>query len=112
MLLSWRPAAFATQEERAAWPSSPTIEGGDTLVVRGRAFPPGCEMLEAHVQRRDNVVGVELRAVYTGLPCGAIVHSSAFEATVAGLAPGTYRVRIGVAGIEGRTEGSATIVGR
>jgi len=108
LTISLRTVTFATQAERAAWPPSPTIEDGEALVVRGWAFP-GCGRPEAHVQRRDNVVGVEIRAVDTDRLCLAIIHSSPVEATVSGLAPGVYRVRLGMVGHPQRVEGTATI---
>jgi hypothetical protein len=108
LTISLRVPAFPTQAERAAWPSSPTVQGGATLVVRGTAFP-GCGRLEAHAQRRDNVVGVEIRAVDTDRICLAIIHSYPVEVTVSGLAPGVYRVRVGMAGVQQRMEGTATI---
>ncbi len=109
LTVALRFVSFATQEEWSAWPTSPTIEGGETLVIRGTAFP-GCRMIEAHAQRRDDVVGVEIRVVGPDRMCLAVIHSSPFETTVSGLAPGTYRVRVGVAGVSGRAQGAVTIV--
>lgn len=109
LAVSLRTIAFATQEQLAQWRSLPTIEGGETLVVRGEAFV-GCGRAEAHVLRRDKVVGVEVRAVETNRMClGVVAAWVPIEATVSGLAPGTYRVRLGIAGLSERTEGTATI---
>ena len=110
LTVSLRTFAFATQEERDQWLSSPTIEGGESLVVRGMAFV-GCGRPEAGAQRRDNVVGVEVRAVDTDNFCLGIVPGwLPVEVTVSGLAPGAYRVRVGMAGLPEREEASATIV--
>lgn len=104
--VSLRPLSY---EEWLQWPSTLTIAGGEALVVRGRAFV-GCGRPDAIVQRRATVVGVEIRAVHTDAPCMAVIPSWApFEATVTGLAPGTYRIRVGVVGFDKRTEGTATI---
>ena len=109
LTISLRIATFDTPEERAAWPEAPIVEGGTALVVRGWAYPLGCNRPEAHVQKRDNVVGVEIRAVYTGQICPAMLYSYPVEATVSGLAPGVYRVRVGMVGVPQRAEGTATI---
>jgi hypothetical protein len=110
LTVSLRIVTFATMPERAAWALLPTIEGGATLVVRGSVLTGGCGIPEAHVQRRDNVVGVEIRTVDTGQPCPATIHSFPVEATVSGLAPGVYRVRVGMVGHRQRVDGTATIV--
>jgi hypothetical protein len=111
LTISLRPLSFLTPEEWGQWPSTPTVAGGEVLVVRGTAFV-GCGAPAARVQRRQHVVGVEIRAVDTDRVC--LAHVAAwvpFEATVIGLAPGSYRVRVGVVGRDERTEGTATIVG-
>ena len=109
LAVSLRTIAFATQEQLAQWRSLPMIEGGETLVVRGEALV-GCGRPEPHVLRRDDVVGVEIRAVNTNRICLGIVAAWVpVEATVSGLAPGAYRVRVGIAGLSERTEGTATI---
>ena len=109
LAVSLRTIVFATQDQLAQWRSLPIIEGGETLVVRGEAFV-GCGRAEAHVLRRDNVVGVEIRAVDTNRICLGIVAAWVpVEATVTGLASGAYRVRVGIAGRAERTEGTATI---
>jgi hypothetical protein len=109
LTISLRIVTFATQEEFAAWPQPPVVVGGADLVVRGWAHV-GCGRPEADAQKRDNVVGVEVRAVDTDRICPAVISSSSpVEVTVSGLAPGTYRVRVGMAGHTERTEGTATI---
>lgn len=109
LAVSLRTIAFATQEQLTEWRSLPTIEGGETLVIRGEAFV-GCGRPEPRVLQRDNVVGVEIRAVDTNRICLGIVAAWVpVEATVSGLAPGAYRVRVGIAGLSERTEGTATI---
>jgi hypothetical protein len=107
--ISLRVVPFATDEERLQWPASPTVEGGESLIVRGWIFT-GCGRPEAEVRRRDNVVGVEVRAVDTDRICLAIVAAwLPIEATVSGLPPGAYRVRVGLAGMPDRTEGTVAI---
>jgi hypothetical protein len=109
LVASLRPVSFATVEEWLQWPSTPTVDGGEALVVRGRAFV-GCGRAEARAQRWENVVGLEIRALETNRVCPAGGSPwMPFEATVTGLVPGTYRVRVRVAGIDGHTEGAATI---
>lgn len=109
LTVSLRTIAFATQEELAQWPSSPTVDGGESLIVRGLAYV-GCGRPEAEVRRRDNVVGVDIRAVDTDRIClGIFAAWIPVEVTVSGLAPGVYRVRVGMAGLSDRTEGTATI---
>ena len=91
------------------WPHTPSVEGGNVLVVRGFAFV-GCGDAAARVQRWEDVVGVEIRAVQTQRFCLQSLSAwMPFEATVTGLRPRTYRVRVGVAGLEERAEGAVTI---
>ena len=107
--VSLRTVVFATQEEFEQWPSSPVVEGGERLIVRGQAFV-GCGRPEAEVRRWRNVIGLEIRAVDTDRIClGIMAMWVPVEATVSGLAPGTYRVRVGMEGLSERTEGTATI---
>ena len=109
--VSLTPLSFLTQEEWLQWPATPTIAGGEALVVRGTTFV-GCGTAAARVQRRENVVGVEIRAVNTDRVCLASLAAwIPYEAVVTGLGPGTYRVRVSAAGRNQWTEGTATIVG-
>ena len=109
LAVALRPIALMTHEEWLQWPSTPRIDGGQAIVVRGRAFV-GCGRPEARAQRYQNVVGVEITAVETDRICLAVANAWVpFEAAVSGLAPGTYRVRVRVAGMQGRTEATATI---
>lgn len=107
--VSLRTIPFATEEELQQWPATPTIEGGESVIVRGRAFV-GCGRPEAAAWLRYRIVGLAIRAVDTDRMCLGIVASWVpFEATVSGLAPGTYRVRVGTAGLSERIEGTVTI---
>ena len=97
-----------TAEEWRAWPGSPEIEGGQTVRVRGTAFT-GCADASAHVRRRGDVVGIEITAINTQRICNAAVAMwEPFDATVSGLPPGSYRVRVAAAGL--RTIAEARVV--
>ena len=100
---------FSTETERLEWLSLPIVEGGQSLIVRGMAMI-GCGRPEATARRHYNVVSVEIRAVDTHRIClGVAPWWVPVEATVTGLRPGSYRVRLRVAGHSERTEGTATI---
>ena len=107
--VSLRTIAFATQEELEQWPSSPVVQGGERLIVRGRAFV-GCGRPEAEVRRWGSVVGLQVKAVDTDRIClGIMATWVAVEATVSVHEPGAYLVREGLEGLSDRPEGTATI---
>jgi hypothetical protein len=108
--ISLRHPILTTTAEIVAWPGRPNVLGGQALQVRGTAFT-GCGRAHATARRWGDVVGIEITAVDTDRICPASVALWVpFEATVSGLAPGTYRVRVAVAGHDGRTEATAAIV--
>lgn len=99
-----------TTAEIQAWPHRPAVVGGEDLQVRGTAYT-GCARAQATARRRGDVVGIEVTAIDTDRICPANVGPWVpFEATVSGLAPGTYRVRVAVAGHDAWTEATAAVV--
>lgn len=106
--VSIRRITFTTAEEAAAWPARPQVLGGENVLVRGRAYP-GCGTARATAVGRGDLVGVEI-FVDDDRVCPAVIGSwMPFEATVSGLTPARYRVRVVVAGIEARVEDTVAI---
>ena len=104
-----RPLAFTTHEERLQWPRTPSVEGGQVVVVRGQAFV-GCGGAAARARRLRDIVSVEITAADADRFCQANLDPWVpFEATLTGLAPGRYRVRVAAAGFDQVTEGAATV---
>jgi hypothetical protein len=106
-----REVVLASDEERTAWPGTPTVLGGEGVRVRGTAFI-GCGRAVATARRHGDIVAVDIAAVDTDRFCPASLSAwQPFEATVTGLATGTYRVRVTVVGHDGRAEWSVRVTG-
>lgn len=99
-----RTVALTSDAERRAWPFTPTVGGGPTVVVRGMALIT-CARPVGTATRRGNLVELHIAADPAITICPAVFAAwQHFEATVIGLPPASYRVRVTVVGHVGRAE--------
>lgn len=110
LVVEIRTVNFTTPAEAAAWPTTPTVEGGATIRVRGSTYL-GCLTPLATAQRRGKRIDVAITVNDTQVYCvGALVAvSPAFEATVKGMDPGEYLVHVTVEGLAGSAEWVVTV---
>lgn len=102
--------SLRTEAEFRAWPFTPTISGGRTIVVRGTALA-GCGTLAGTASRAGQIINVEITAPGADRPCIASLSGSPpFRATISGLRAGTYRVRAATVGHHGRAEFEVTVL--
>lgn len=95
---------FTSDAERQAWPTTPTIEGGANIHIRGVAYV-GCGGIRADAVERAGRIDVTVRAANPDAICTAVVAPNpAYELTISGLAPRSYTVRATVAGFRGAAE--------
>jgi hypothetical protein len=105
-----RTVDFVSEAEQRAWPSTPTVQGGPGVIVRGMAFitcarPIGTATRHAHLIEL-HVAGDPAQTI-----CPAIVAGwQPVEATIVGLAPGSYRVRVTMVGHIGRAEWLVNVI--
>jgi hypothetical protein len=96
--------ALATEAERDAWPFTPTVHGGPSVRVRGTALITCARPIGA-AMRRGNLVELHIAGDPATTMCPANVAGwQPVEATIVGLAPASYRVRVTAVGHVGHAE--------
>jgi hypothetical protein len=110
LVVSVRNVALASEAERIVWPFTPTVHGGPSIVVRATALIT-CARPIGTVARRGNVIGVHIAGDPATMFCLAnIAGWQPVEATIVGLAPGSYRVRATAVGHDGHAEWVVNVV--
>lgn len=101
---------LATESDFRGWPFTPTIAGGEAIVIRGMVSV-GCGNFEATAFRVGRAVSVEVTSDSSGQFCIAIYPQwRAFTASLAGLAPAEYRVTAKVTGHDGRADFTVPVI--
>lgn len=99
-----REVTFNSDAERQAWPTTPTVEGGANIRIRGVAYV-NCTGVKANAVQRDGRIEVGIREANPNSYCPqVIVPAPAYEVTITGLGPGRYSVRATVEGFQGAAE--------
>ena len=110
LVVEIRTVDFSSPAERDAWPTTPTVEGGTTIRVRGSAYV-GCAGPTATGVRRGKRIDVAIEGNADVFCLATLVTASpAFEATVSGLDPGEYLVHVTVAGLSGSADWVVTVL--
>lgn len=92
-----------TQEERDAWPFTPTISGGTSILIRGTTLTP-CNAADVRADRAGRALSVAIVPRDPPVPCAAIYSGNVlFEVTIDGLEPGPYLVTVTSFGLDGAT---------
>jgi len=105
-----RTVSFASDAERSAWPFTPTVQGGQRVVIRGMALIT-CASPIGTATRREDLVEVHIAGDPVTTTCPANVGGwQPVEATVVGLRPGNYRVRVTAVGHIGRAEWVVSVI--
>jgi hypothetical protein len=101
---------LASEAERIAWPGTPTVHGGPTVVVRATALIT-CARPIGIATRRGNLIELHIAGDPATTICLANVAGwQPVEATIMGLASGSYRVRATAVGHTGRAEWVVSVV--
>lgn len=105
-----RTVTLASEAEQRAWPSTPTVQGGPSVIVRGMALIT-CARPIGTATRRGNLIELHVAGDPAQTICPAHVAGwQPVEATIVGLASGGYRVRVTMVGHVGRAEWVVTVV--
>ena len=106
-----RTVNFTSEAERAAWPATPTVEGGATIRIRGLAGSAPCVFPTATAVRHGKRIDVAVHADGTDVYCidDLVATSPAFEATVSGMEAGQYLVHVTVSSYPGSAEWVVTV---
>lgn len=106
-----RTVSLTSEAERAAWPTTPTVEGGTTIRVRGTAYI-GCAQPKATAVRRGQRIDVAVEGDAAGVYCldDLVAASPAFEATLSGMEPGEYLLHVTVVGYAGAADWVVTVL--
>lgn len=107
-----RTVNFTSEAERAAWPATPTVEGGATIRVRGLAGSAPCVFPTATAVRHGKRIDLAIDAGDSGVYCidDLVATSPAFEATVSGIEAGQYLVHVTVSSYPGSAEWVVTVI--
>jgi len=110
LVVDIRTVSFSTLAEASAWPTTPTVDGGTTIRVRGTAIY-GCAAPVATAERRGKRIDVAITGNDVGIYCTAnlMAVQPAFEATVKGMDPGDYLVHVTVDGLSGSADWVVTV---
>jgi len=104
LVVTVRNVALSSEAERILWPFTPTMHGGPSIVVRATALIT-CARPIGTAARRGNLIELHIAGDPATTACLANVAAwQPVEATILGLAPGSYRVRTTVVGHEGHAE--------
>jgi hypothetical protein len=105
-----RTVELASEAEQRAWPSTPTVQGGPSVIVRGTALVT-CARPLGTATRRGNLIELHVGGDPAQTICLAnIAGWQPVEATIVGLATGSYRVRVTMVGHVGRAEWVVNVV--
>ncbi len=105
-----RQVTFTSDAERQAWPTTPTVEGGANIRIRGVAYV-NCTGVKADAVQRDGRIEVAIREANPSSYCPqVIVPAPAYEVTITGLTPGKYAVRASVEGFQGVAEWAVEVL--
>jgi hypothetical protein len=101
--------ALASEAERNAWPFTPTVHGGPSVVVRGTALIT-CARPIGNATRRGSLVELHIAGEPVSFCPASIAGWQPLEATISGLAPASYRVRVTAVGHVGHAEWVVNVV--
>jgi hypothetical protein len=105
-----RTVELATEAERRAWPFTPIVQGGATVMVRGTASIT-CARPIGTVTRHANLIELHIAGDPAITICPANIGAwQPVEATILGLAPGGYRVRVTAVGHVGHAEWVVSVI--
>ena len=105
-----RTVELASEAEQRAWPSTPTVQGGPSVIVRGMALIT-CARPIGTATRRANLIELHVAGDPAQTICLAnIAGWQPVEASIVGLASGSYRVRVTMVGHVGRAEWVVTVI--
>ena len=100
---------LASPAEFAAWPFTPSVQGGATITVRGFG-PFGCGSAVASAGLRGSIVSVRIVASTEPQICLANIPLwQPFKAELTQLAPGDYRIKISVTGQSATTDVTVSV---
>ena len=100
---------LASPAEFAAWPFTPSVQGGTTITVRGFGTF-GCGSASASAGLRAGIVNVRITASTEPQICLANIPLwRPFKAELTQLAPGGYRIRISVTGQSATTDATISV---
>jgi hypothetical protein len=102
---------LASVAEQNAWPFTPTVHGGAGVVIRGTALITCARPIGTATRLRGNLVEVHIAGDPGMTICPANVAGwQPIEATVTGLEPGRYGVRVTAVGHVGRAEWAVNVI--
>jgi hypothetical protein len=105
-----RTVELVSEAEQRAWPSTPTVQGGPSVIVRGMALIT-CARPIGTATRRGNLIELHVAGDPAQRICPAnIAGWQPVEATIVGLASGRYGVRVTMVGHVGRAEWVVSVI--
>ena len=105
-----RTVELASDAEQRAWPSTPTVQGGPSVIVRGMALIT-CARPIGTATRRANLIELHVAGDPAQTICPAnIAGWQPVEASIVGLASGSYRIRVTMVGHVGRAEWVVSVI--